>query len=104
MNNIKNSNRDNIQSTLLSDVRLDTEIASTHFCKLKGTTNSRVQFQKCPLTDCFMFLKHVCSELQADLWNMNHEQEPSLKQKRTIMCECVSVYYVLVDFNSDPIN
>ena len=34
MNNIKNSNRENIQSTLLSDVRLDTEIASTHFCKL----------------------------------------------------------------------
>ncbi|KAL5516580.1 hypothetical protein EMCRGX_G001954 [Ephydatia muelleri] len=29
--------------------------------------------------------RHVCSELQADLWNMNHEQEPSLKQKRTIM-------------------
>ena len=51
-----------------------------------------------------MFLQHVCSELQADSWNMNHEQEPSLKQKRTIMCECVSVYYVLVDFNSDSIN
>ncbi|KAL5491452.1 hypothetical protein EMCRGX_G016739 [Ephydatia muelleri] len=29
--------------------------------------------------------RHVCSELQADRWNMNHEQEPSLKQKRTIM-------------------